>query len=80
MKKTILCSVFCLVSILGIPCQGTYYASGISDYYAYVHQHLANCCAGTSISVVMIDSGVSYGHTNTSHGSNSSCSGDASIS
>lgn len=78
MKKSILILSFLFLSIVAIPCSGTYYAAGVTDYYTYVNAADSNCCSGSTISIVIIDSDVSYTYQVTSDGANSSC-GDASI-
>jgi hypothetical protein len=78
MKKSVLTLLFGLLSYAAITCSATVYAGGITDYYSYVHQATNNWFAGSCISILMIDTGVTYGYLVTSNGSNASC-GDASI-
>ncbi len=73
MKKSILISSFLFISSVAIPCSGTFFAGGVTDYYTYANAADSNCCAGSTISIYMIDTGVSYTYQVTSNGVNSSC-------
>lgn len=79
MKKIIGFLIMIFAVNIGLACDGIYvtkYAHEIASIYMDFKN---NCCAGSEITIVDLNSGDSQTFTQGSHGPNSSCSNDAYI-
>lgn len=73
MKKIVFSILAMFVFFVGIACNGTYYTIYAHETaYGYL-DFKVNCCAGSKITIVDINSGASSTFEQHTHGSNSSC-------
>jgi len=73
MKKLILSLFLCLVTSMGFPCSGVYFANGAVDAQNIADDFFNNCCEGSVIVIVRVDNGEQIPLLAPSDGLNSSC-------
>jgi hypothetical protein len=73
MKKIVFCFLSLFVLVTSIACNGTYYTMHIQETVDVYLDFKANCCAGSKITVIDVNSGASATFEQHAHGSNSSC-------
>jgi hypothetical protein len=79
MKKFVVLIICFLVIGFAIACSGVYPATHAHDMANIYFNFKMNCCAGSSITIVDLNSGEQITFFQSSHGPNSSCANDAFI-
>ena len=73
MRKIILVALLAFISSSALPCSGIYYARDGQDGWNIYDDFVANCCKGSTITIVNLETGNQITITTINHGSNSTC-------